>query len=351
MTFDEDVLISTARTQESLTDWGEMPDTRMALHLLSSATSGMTNLGRRLYGNMIVETLKSRLRINNQFRMMPAYAYRSIHNPIFIASLPRSGTTLLHNLLALDKNAQYVHHWDALNISKRNANIETLRYMEQQILNRMYESYPKLKTIHYQEADGPEECIHLMKNTFLDPIIWYLANGSMFYYNWVLNREMSEAYAMYKRQLQVLKTYEPSKHWVLKSSSHCYNMDVLADTFPNGMFIHINRPVYEILPSAVSLVREHRRMLFEKIDEELIINEVTGILIGMKNSWIETSRYIHPTRMMVIEYDDLVKDPIDMVRRIYAFYDLEITDEYFEIMAKYCEDNPKHKHGVHDYVS
>jgi hypothetical protein len=48
-------------------------------------------------------------------------------------------------------------------------------------------------------------------------------------------------------------------------------------------------------------------------------------------------------------YSDLFADPIDMVRRVYARFDLEYTPEFERRMLRYLDDNKQGKYGRHTY--
>jgi LPS sulfotransferase NodH len=50
-----------------------------------------------------------------------------------------------------------------------------------------------------------------------------------------------------------------------------------------------------------------------------------------------------------VRYTDLVRDPGDMVRRIYEHFDLELTPDAQTAMQEFLLANPKHKGGVHRY--
>jgi hypothetical protein len=50
-----------------------------------------------------------------------------------------------------------------------------------------------------------------------------------------------------------------------------------------------------------------------------------------------------------VQYQELVRDPMSMVRRIYQHFDLELTSEATTAMQRFLAENPKNKAGVHRY--
>jgi LPS sulfotransferase NodH len=50
-----------------------------------------------------------------------------------------------------------------------------------------------------------------------------------------------------------------------------------------------------------------------------------------------------------VRYAELLRDPMSMVRRIYEFFDLELTGAAETAMQRFLLANPKNKGGVHRY--
>jgi nitrate reductase beta subunit len=50
-----------------------------------------------------------------------------------------------------------------------------------------------------------------------------------------------------------------------------------------------------------------------------------------------------------VQYVDTVRDPIGTVRKIYEAFDEELTTAALSAMESYMDDNPKGKHGKHEY--
>jgi hypothetical protein len=48
-------------------------------------------------------------------------------------------------------------------------------------------------------------------------------------------------------------------------------------------------------------------------------------------------------------YDELFADPIAMVKRIYSWFDLEVTPTFEQRMRTYLDNNRQGKYGRHSY--
>ena len=55
-------------------------------------------------------------------------------------------------------------------------------------------------------------------------------------------------------------------------------------------------------------------------------------------------------RFFDVRYDDLVRDPIDAVRRIYAHFGMLFSAVAEGRMRRFLTRNPKDKHGRHRYT-
>jgi hypothetical protein len=65
----------------------------------------------------------------------------------------------------------------------------------------------------------------------------------------------------------------------------------------------------------------------------------------------KAGREKYPGRVLDIQYEALVADPIKSVRQIYGRFNLPWTAEFEQAMTDYLARNPKGKHGRHRYSS
>ena len=54
-------------------------------------------------------------------------------------------------------------------------------------------------------------------------------------------------------------------------------------------------------------------------------------------------------RFCAVHYRDLVSDPLAVVRRIYEYFGLPLSDQTETSMRHFCEHNPQNKNGAHQY--
>src|SRR3712207_3214449 len=98
---DAEEMLRDARRRTGLADLG--PDTDEAYRLLVDAVdreARLTTLGRLVVGHLARGYLAQRLQVVEALRQRPDLAAAPVRRPLFIVGLPRTGTTLLHNLVA-----------------------------------------------------------------------------------------------------------------------------------------------------------------------------------------------------------------------------------------------------------
>jgi len=108
--------MAAAQRCTGLSDWGD-ESFRMALRLLLDAykhTAKLHLIGRLAIRQECIRLLSNRLRIQDELKRYPLIVHSPIKKPLVIVGLPRTGTTLLHNLLAQDPAARVPHMWELL---------------------------------------------------------------------------------------------------------------------------------------------------------------------------------------------------------------------------------------------
>ena len=97
-------LIDRARRRTGLTDFGPDGPYDEALTVLCNALeheAALTPLGRLLARQMLVQALACQLQLQDWLRREPAILEAPIRHPLVIVGMPRTGTSILHELLAL----------------------------------------------------------------------------------------------------------------------------------------------------------------------------------------------------------------------------------------------------------
>ena len=348
---DEEALVQAAVKATGLTEFGAGYHREGLLRLLESVENdaALHLSGQLAYRETIVGSLINRLLLTEAFKQNPETFRKPLKSPIIVLGLPRSGTTFLHRLLALDPAHRAVPWWElARPLPGSDEQQDRRRQVFQKKLRRLQKLTPDLDRKHYTRVDTPEECIWLLANTFFSPLFWALA-PVYGYLDWYKNQDRLQAYYEYRLLLQVLQAADPTRRLVLKSSTHTGAIETLLQTIPGSLLIQTHRNPVETSASLASLFYS----LHSRMTDRLDVRRMTEAILSFHEHQIARNleaRDAHPGALFDVYYDRLVADPIGTVRDIYDHYGLAWSEEFAERLNYYLQHNPRGKHGTHLYA-
>ena len=350
---DEETLVQAAVKETGLTDFGNPYYREGLLRLLESLEddAAFHFTGRVANREVIVGNLINRLLLTDACKRTPAVFQRPLKPPIIVLGLPRSGTTLLHRLLAMDPAHRAVPWWELARPvpgADSDGQPDRRRQVLQKKLHRHQKAMPDYDRKHYTRVDTPEECIWLLASTFLSPLYWAFA-PVYGYLDWYKNQDRLQAYYEYRQLLQVLQAADPARRLALKSSTHTGAVEALLQTVPGALLIQTHRNPAEATVSLASLFYSAHNKMTERLD----VGRMTEALLSFHERQIArnlAARDAHPGVILDVYYDRLVADPVGAVRDIYDHYDLAWSEEFAERLNYYVRQNPRGKHGAHRYA-
>jgi len=340
----EDAVLRAAQRKTGLSDFGD-DRFRTPLRMLIRAyneDSRLTCVHRLTIRLWISRALVNRLLITDELKRHPEILSLSIRRPIVVASLPRTGTTFLHRLLAQDPHARALLGWEVLEPVPRRLP-DTRRKRARRIAKFVRMLLPGSRAIHTFEPEGPEECSMLLRNTFV-----FAAQQAPTYREWYVRQpdEVIEAsYREYRQQLQILQWQRPHEgHWVLKSGVHPWGIGALLRIFPDAAIVLIHRDPHSTIASICS----GASYAVADRGEDLAVTLLNWVDEGLQR--VEASRaHAAPSRIYDMPYQDLVSDPLGAVQRLYAHFGYPYTPEFETRATTWLKEHPQHKHGKHRY--
>jgi hypothetical protein len=354
--FDAESILRDARSRTGLEDFGGAEFCEPLRRLLAGYESEahFTPVGRLAARRDTLALLANRLRLFEDRKRHPAIAGETIRRPLFIVGLPRTGSTLLHHLLAQDPASRVLQAWEVMFPSPppERARYETDPRIDQAArqlrwLDRMA---PEFKTIHPVGARLALECIAVMSYSFLSSR-FHTTYHVPSYQEWLEEQDLRPAYELHRRVLQHLQWRTPAERWILKAPSHLYGLDALFATYPDAVVVQTHREPLVVLASVASLTAVLQGAFTDRLDLVEIGHEVTRRWAnGLERAMhLRQSGRLPGERFLDVHYHDLLADPIAVVRRIYARFDLAFTADAESRMRQYLADNPQGKNGVHRY--
>jgi Sulfotransferase family len=353
-----DPLIAAAAKATRL-DAKPLADPRLveALGALTSSLhkeASLSPLGRLAASWDLKRMLSTLLILADAERQDPAILKRPLASPIFIAGLPRSGTTFLHGLLAEDPLSRAPRIWEAIYPYPKHRSAEFgagRRKVQLQLLTFNLLS-PGIRNLHPIEADAPEECIEFTSQVFRSPRFDDVYRAPT-YRAWLDKSGYDDGYRFLARFLRHLQgPGEVPRRWVLKSPEHVFSFDALARVFPDAMLVLVHRDPGHVLVSAARLTELLRAPFTTTIDRREIGRKVAdywqeGMRCMVKLA--DNPAFPLRSRLAHVTYRSLVADPIGTIVRIYDAFGLDLSREAREAMAAKVARAPNGGYGAHRY--
>jgi Sulfotransferase family len=284
----------------------------------------------------------------------PEIPTRPLARPIFIAGLPRSGTTFLHGLLAEDPLNRAPRIWEAIYPHPRHRAAEFgagRRKVELQLrfFNRLS---PGIRSLHPIEADAPEECIEFTSQVFRSPRFDDVYRAPS-YRAWLDRSGYNEGYRFLGRFLRHLQgPGSAPRRWILKSPEHVFSFDALARAFPDARLVLVHRDPGHVLVSAARLTELLRAPFTTAIDRREIGRKVADYWQDGMRRMVELAddpAFPLRSRIAHVKYSSLVADPVGTIARIYDAFGLELSQGAREAMTAKVARAPNGGYGANRY--
>jgi hypothetical protein len=353
---DADSLLGAARTATGLTDFGDDWFRGPLARLVDSYENEaqLTMLGRVIARRDAVRLLGNRLRLADTVRRHPEIERAEIHRPLFILGMPRTGTTILHELLAQDPANRVPMTWEVFHpwppperatydsdpriaeVEKHFAGIDRL--------------LPDFKRMHPMGALLPQECVAITAHEFAT-MIYHTSNRVPSYQAWLESADLRPVYAAHKRWLQYLGWRCPGERWILKSPGHLWALDALLAVYPDARIVQMHRDPLKVVASLTSLITTLRSLASDDVDPLQIGADWTARLASGLDATtrVRDSAGLGDDRVIDIHFHEFVGNEIATIRRIYDRFGLVFERAAEERIRAFLAVNPKDKHGAHRY--
>ena len=310
--------------------------------------------GRAHAWREVVTALTARAIAFAQMKRHPDAAEVAIRAPIVIAGIPRTGTTALHKLMAVDPQFQGLQTWLTNAPMPRPPRAEWERNPHFQAtlasLEAMFARNPKARAAHNIVADEVDECNEIMRHGFVSNRLacgWSAAS----YDAWWQTQSERPGYEYLARVLRLVGKNEPEKRWLLKNPGHILNLDLVFAMFPDAWVIQTHRDPAKAVPSLCALlVNAHRSVEIGRVEGRAINmgpREVEKWAKAIRDC--EPVRRAHADRVIDVVHSDFHRDPMAVIDRIYGIVGLRLTAGVEADMARRSRERPELAHGAHAY--
>lgn len=262
-------------------------------------------------------------------------------DPIFIIGHWRSGTTYLHKLFSLDPEMYTPTLFD---VALPDSCLTSYKFYKP-IFRR---TVPKLRPMDNvkMSIDEPQEdeyaYYRLTGFSPLERLIFPKTKG-YFLLGYQSYLPQSEALVSWEQSVKtfLFKLYLKSgKPIVSKNPFNAMRILELQAMFPNAKFINITRDPFKVVPST--------RFMFGIVQEQNALNtnhkypsmeEVARVLKTFNEKIAEDSKKIRNGNFHQLKFEDLEKNPIEVMRTLYKNMGLEFSENFIVNISKFLEES------------
>jgi len=353
---DEHGLLARAARRTGLDDFGDARFHEPLRRLLASLESeaALTPFGCIVARRDLGRLLENRLRMHDTFKRHPEMGDAPIQRPLFVIGLPRTGTSILHELLAQDPANRVPMTWEVMHPwpPPERASFESDPRIAQveDHFRGIERVLPGFQAMHPMGARLPQECVALTAHDFAS-LIFHTSYRVPSYQSWLDRADLRPVYASHRRWLQYLQWRCPAERWVLKSPGHLWALDALLAIYPDARIVQTHRDPLQVVASLVSLITKLRGLASYTADPiEIGADWASRLAAGLRLASQARDRSCGGSAQFLdIRFGDLVGRELEQVRRIYDHFGMELRPEAEARMRRFLAENPRDKHGTHRY--
>jgi hypothetical protein len=348
-------LMDDARAQTGLSDFGPPTFMEGLERLLASlaADAPFEEADRMRATSLILRRLVNRLRIEAWFKENPAAETAPIENPVSIVGLPRTGTTVLGNIMSLDPRFRPLRPWeqsdpcppprieDEANDPRRVAYIAWMK--------QMFQAQPEQAAMHLWDADATLEDTEILGLEFSAQ---QMTHPVYFYHAWWRAADMRRSFLYHARVARLLQSQRPPNRWLFKAPHHKFHLDHIVEAYPDIRFIFTHRDPGRSVPSYASFVASlYPPYARDRIGNERIGREIHGHLLDGMHRAVTAREKLGPDRFLDVHHAAVIARPMAELERIYDWLGLAIGAELRATFERWLATNHSGAHGAHRYTA
>ena len=323
--------------------------------------AGLTPFGRVVAHGSLLRALSQRLTALEWVRRHPEILDYPIERPVIVLGGMRSGTTRLQRLLAADPRFQCTRAFEATTpappLSYRPGRRDPRRMTQRGWQLAADLINPNFRKIHPTRINEADEELAMLELSICGAQIEAQRPVPSFR-DWSERTPQTHAYRFLKMLLQLqgwLRGTGPARPWVLKTPQYCQDLEALLEVFPDARLVAIHRDPVKMTASAASLAWQVMATVSETVTKPWCGEEWLhkGAYRARVTADVRAARPDVPAIDLV--YRDMNADPIGVMRRVYDFLDLPLTEDVRLAMRRYLKraararDHGRHRYSLHEF--
>jgi hypothetical protein len=301
----------------------------------------------------VIGALATRLKTTAYLDQRSELLRRPIERPVFVFGIPRTGTTLLSNLLAADPARRSPLTWeidDPVPPATSASLYDDPRALERLDQERkLLAAHPEMGKYYRNSAVFPNECMFFIQSDF-KALIWEGRGKLPNYRNWLFHdADLTSTYQYHKRFLQLLQADAPGV-WSLKQPSHALWLETLLKIYPDARLVWTHRDPIAATASFCSLMRMGNGAFGAPPDMAWVAENYPWQAVQHADRVMNTREKLGSDRIVDVHYASLMREPIQTMRKLYRALGDEFTGAAEAGMSAWLADNPQGKFGKHEYA-
>ena len=310
-----------------------------------------SDAGVQRFRDAVVSALSNRLKSTAYLDQRPELLKRPIERPVFVFGIPRTGTTLLSNLLAADPARRSPLTWEIEDPvpppTKDTLYTDPRALARLEMERQMLAARPDVGKYYRFSAIYPNECMFFIQSDF-KALMWEGRGKLPNYRDWLFQTDLTSTYQYHKRFLQLLQADAPGT-WNLKQPSHGLWIETLLKIYPDARLVWTHRDPLTATGSFCSLMKMGAGAFGAQPDLQWLGTNYPWQAVEHANRIMNSREKLGHDRIIDVHYADLMRNPIPTMRGLYKSLGDEFTAEAENGMRTWLADNPQDKFGKHEY--
>lgn len=314
----------------------------------------LTVLGRWITRRFLLRLLEVRAQTVAYVRDDPGVADEEVREPVFIAGAPRTGTTILHALLAQEPGTRVPEGWELLRPvpppDPMSFPDDARVALADRELRRPALVVSGLDAIHEYGGRMHKECVSSMSFEFRSEEFTARYRVPS-YVAWLADCDMRPAYEWHRLVLQILQRRYDGARWVLKSPVHMHSLPTLLAVYPDARIVFTHRDPLAVLGSVTSLIATMRYAHSDAVHfadvgsyHADLYGRSLDRLVDLSESGALDAARIHHTH-----YAGFMADPLGTMATVTDALGRPLTSDTRDAMRSYLAANQQGAKGEHRY--
>jgi len=354
-----EALLDRAQAETGLADFGD-PWFKVPLSKLIECVNAEAGLitPDAGAGMRIASALSDRLRLVQYFKDHPEAHDEVIDVACAIVGLPRTGSTVMHRLLASSPKLTSLYWWETtfpLPFPGETPGDPTPRQeLAKQVVESLFELWPDFESIDPIDAMAVAEEVILLDRTFLSSSYDSMMNVPS-YGPWMADQDHEPAYRDLLLWLKAIQHGSPSREgrrWVLKAPQHVLGgMNGLLAVFPGVKLVMTNRDVAEVLPSYCSMCASLSITTSTSYRRETQGAYWTSRFKMGLERFAELRKALPAGQVIDVDYRDTVNDPVGTLETVMNALGLGFDAADLAAAEACVANNVRDKRPPHKYTA